>query len=127
MQVSDVEDLTAFADKKAHKLAEELIPENVRHEVEVKSNSLRQKWHAFKERNPQAQLITSFFAAILTFSLFFLDLFTDVYAIDKIMDTNELYGYIMLIFLLYLIIAIFLITCFFIFLIIAPNFLVISF
>eukprot|EP00943_MAST-04B_sp_MAST-4B-sp1_P008371 g8371.t1 len=101
MQISDVEDLTALADKKAHKLAEELIPENVRHEVEVKSNSLRQKWHAFKEQNPQAQLITSFFAAILTFSLFFLDLFTDIYAIGKIMVTNKVYGYIMLVFLLF--------------------------
>ena len=34
-------DLTAIADKKAHKIAQELIPENV-DTVEVKSNSLKQ-------------------------------------------------------------------------------------
>eukprot|EP00942_MAST-04A_sp_MAST-4A-sp1_P003575 g3575.t1 len=105
MQISDVEDLTAIADRKAHKLAENLVPENVRHEVEVKSNSLKEKWAKFKERNPQAQLITSFFAAILTFSLFFLDLFTDINAINSIRGANptkqqELWGYIMLVFLL---------------------------
>ena len=101
MQISDVEDLTAIADKKAHKIAEELIPENVRHEVEVKSNSIKQKWETFKERNPQAKLIISFFAAILTFSLFFLDLFTDINATSSIMVENEVWGLIMLVFLLF--------------------------
>ena len=69
--------------RQAHKIAQGINSENVRHEVEVKSNSLKQRWERFKEQNPQAKLIISFLQPILTFSLFFLDLFTDINATNS--------------------------------------------
>ena len=101
--VGELEDITGMAQEaanRASKKAEALLPENVRKDIQVKSNSVKERYRRCLEKYPFLVLVKAAVTAIVTFGLFFLDFITDMNAINEVGGTNATWQAVMLFFVL---------------------------